>query len=203
MAQRRPAAVVPRPLDILVTSTLVVAVAELGDKTQLLAILLVCRYGRPWTIGAGILAATVANHGLAALLGVELAGWLDGPWFQLLVGGGFLAMALWALVPDRLDEGEEATVRRGGAFLATLIAFFLVEIGDKTQIATIALAARYEALWLVTAGTTLGMMLANLPALLLGRKLIEVLPLASLRIGAALLFALLGGWVLFEAWQGF
>lgn len=200
MAKRRPA-LGPPPLDILLTSTFVVALAELGDKTQLLAVLLACRYGRPWTIGAGILVATLANHGLAALAGVELAGWLEGPAFRALVGGGFLAMALWALVPDRLDDEEECGNGRGSAFLASLVAFFLVEIGDKTQVATIALAAQFRTLWLVTLGTTLGMMLANLPALFLGQRLLAVLPLRSLRIGAALLFALLGGWILYEAYR--
>lgn len=190
-------------MDILLTSTFVVALAELGDKTQLLAVLLACRYGRPWTIGAGILLATLANHGLAALAGVELADWLAGPAFRALVGAGFLAMALWALVPDRLDGDEECGTGQGSAFLATLVAFFLVEIGDKTQIATVALAARFQTLWLVTAGTTLGMMLANLPALFLGQRLLAILPLRSLRLGAALLFALLGGWILWEAWRAF
>ncbi|SMF02684.1 Putative Ca2+/H+ antiporter, TMEM165/GDT1 family [Tistlia consotensis] len=185
-------------MDILLTSTLVVALAEIGDKTQLLAMLLAYRFQRPWPIAAGILAATLANHGLAALAGAELAGWLDGPWFRYLVGGGFLAMAAWTLVPDRLDD-DQRTASRHGAFLTTLVAFFLVEIGDKTQVATIALAARFHSVLWVTAGTTIGMMLANAPALFLGNRLLRVLPVKTLRYGAALLFALLGLWILAEA----
>jgi putative Ca2+/H+ antiporter (TMEM165/GDT1 family) len=182
-------------LDALLTSTLVVAIAEIGDKTQLLAILLATRYARPWPIAAGILLATLANHGLAALAGAELAAWLEGPLFRTLVGASFLAMAAWSLVPDRLSAEEGAT-RCRDAFLATLVAFFLVEIGDKTQVATVALGARFGEVALVTLGTTLGMMIANLPALFLGHRLLRVLPLRALRIGAAVLFGLLGLWIL-------
>ncbi|MEX2631287.1 MAG: TMEM165/GDT1 family protein [Tistlia sp.] len=185
-------------MDVLLTSLFVVAVAEIGDKTQLLAILLASRYGRPWPIACAILVATLANHGLAALAGAELAAWFEGPLFAGLVGAGFLAMAAWALVPDRLEE-EAARTRGRDAFLATLVAFFLVEIGDKTQVATVALAARFGSVVLVTLGTTLGMLLANLPALFLGHRLLRILPLRALRLGAALLFALLGLWILAEA----
>lgn len=196
LAKRRPA---PGscPLDALLTSTLAVAIAEIGDKTQLLAILLVSRYARPWPIAAGILLATLANHWLAALAGAELAVWFEGPLFRTLVGVSFLAMAAWSLVPDRLSAEEGAT-RGRDAFLATLVAFFLVEIGDKTQVATVALGARFGQVELVTLGTTLGMMIANLPALFLGHRLLRVLPLPALRIGAAMLFGLLGLWILAE-----
>ncbi len=187
-----------RPLDILLSSSLVVAIAEIGDKTQLLAVLLACRFGRPWTIAAGILLATLANHGLAALAGAELAAWLEGAWFRAAVGAGFLAMAAWSLKPDSLEESEAET-RGRDAFLATLVAFFLVEIGDKTQVATIALGARFQDVLAVTLGTTLGMMIANLPVLFLGPRLLARLPLTALRWAAALLFAVLGLWILAEA----
>jgi putative Ca2+/H+ antiporter (TMEM165/GDT1 family) len=183
------------PLSILVTSTAVVALAEMGDKTQLLALVLAARYRAPLAVMAGILLATLANHGLAALAGLTLAAWLEGPTFRLLVALGFLAMAGWTLVPDKLDDGE-IKAPPGGALVATTLAFFLVEIGDKTQIATIALAAQYQSLWAVTAGTTLGMMLANAPVVWLGERLVKRVPLTLMRRLAALLFAALGLWML-------
>lgn len=183
-------------MEALLTSTLVVAVAEIGDKTQLLAMVLAARFRKPLPIVAGILLATLANHFLAALAGYHVAGLLDGPWFRYAVAASFLAMAAWTLVPDKLDDGEGHGLSGAGAFMTTLVAFFLVEIGDKTQIATIALAARFEAVAMVTAGTTIGMMLANAPVVYLGDRLISRLPMGVVRIGAALLFAALGLWVL-------
>jgi Ca2+/H+ antiporter, TMEM165/GDT1 family len=182
-------------LEALLTSTAVVALAEIGDKTQLLAIVLATRFKRPVPIIAGILVATLANHFLAALVGDTAAALLQGEWFRYLIAASFIAMALWTLIPDKLDDVAEAS-GRFGAFLTTVIAFFLVEMGDKTQIATVALGARFHQLLWVTAGTTLGMMLANVPAVLLGNALIRRVPLHAVRIVAALLFLGIGLWLL-------
>lgn len=183
-------------LEALFTSTAIVALAEIGDKTQLLAIVLAARFKRPAPIVLGILVATLANHFLAALAGSLVAGWFDGPAFRYAVGAGFLAMAAWTLVPDTFDDEEAPASSSRGAFITTVIAFFLVEMGDKTQIATIALGARYHDALAVTAGTTLGMMLANVPAVLLGGELVKRVPLGMVRAIAALLFAVLGLWLL-------
>ena len=185
-------------LEPFLVSTGLVAVAEIGDKTQLLAIMLAARFRRPIPIILGILAATVLNHGLAATLGFVVARYLSGPAFQVLVGVGFVAMAAWALIPDKDDEGA-ANRTAGGVFLTTLVAFFLVEIGDKTQIATTLLAARFHEIFIVTVGTTLGMMLANAPAVFLGEAATRVVPLRYVRIAAAVVFALIGLSVLFAA----
>ncbi|MBX9885869.1 MAG: TMEM165/GDT1 family protein, partial [Novosphingobium sp.] len=183
-------------LEALFTSTAIVALAEIGDKTQLLAIVLAARFKRPAPIVLGILVATLANHFLAALAGSLAAGWFDGPAFRYAVAVGFLAMAAWTLVPDTFDDDEAPAVSRGGAFLTTLVAFFLVEMGDKTQVATIALGARFHDALSVTAGTTLGMMLANVPAVLLGGELVKRVPLGAVRTIAALFFAVLGALLL-------
>ena len=185
-------------LSILAASTAVVALAEIGDKTMLLAIVLAARLRAPWQILAGILVATLANHALAALVGQQVAGLLDAPWFRTVVALGFIAMAAWILVPDKLDEDEEGFKKHGGAFLTTLIAFFLVEMGDKTQIATIALGAQYQDVLVVAAGTTLGMMLANAPAVLLGEQLVKRVSMRAAHLAAALLFLALGLWQLAE-----
>src|SRR3954471_23671710 len=163
-------------MEALFTSTAIVALAEIGDKTQLLAIVLATRFKRPWPIILGILAATLANHFLAALVGHEAASLLDGKWFRCLVAASFVAMGLWTLVPDKLHEETEARPRFG-AFLTTLVSFFLVEMGDKTQLATVALGARYHDVVAVASGTTFGMMLANVPAVFLGNALIKRVPL--------------------------
>ncbi len=184
-------------MDAFLTSTAVVALAEIGDKTQLLAILLAARFGKPWLIILGILIATLANHALAAVVGVEVANLLQGDWFRYLIAASFLIMAAWTLIPDKLEE-EGRKAPRYGAFLTTLIWFFLVEMGDKTQLATIALGARFnEVLW-VTLGTTLGMMLANVPAVWFGQALLRHVPLRTVRIAAALLFLVLGLWLIAE-----
>ena len=175
---------------IIATATGIVALAEIGDKTMLLAVLLAARFRQPAQVIAGILLATLANHALAAWAGAALAGWLAGPWFQLAVALGFLAIAGWILVPDAIAEAPAAA--GGQALRTTAIAFFLVEIGDKTQVATIALGARYGDIVAVTIGTTLGMMLANVPAVLLGERALSLLPLKWVRLGAAVLFAVLG-----------
>ncbi|MGE0874543.1 MAG: TMEM165/GDT1 family protein [Burkholderiales bacterium] len=178
-------------LEALLVSTGVVAVAEIGDKTQLLALVLAARYRKPVPIILGILVATLANHALAAAAGAWLVRALGPETMRWAIGVSFLAMAAWALVPDKLDDGARVPGRLG-AFAATLIAFFLVEMGDKTQVATVALAAHYEAFVAVVAGTTLGMMIANVPAVLLGEAAATRLPLRLVRGVAAGIFAVLG-----------
>jgi Ca2+/H+ antiporter, TMEM165/GDT1 family len=185
-------------LDAFLLSTLVVAIAEIGDKTQLLAIILAARFRKPWPIIGGILVATLANHALAAAAGYWIAGLVSGAWFRIALGLGFIAMAVWALIPDKADDADAKTPPLG-VFMATAVAFFLVEIGDKTQVATVALAAQFRDVALVTAGTTLGMMLANAPAVFLGEAATKVLPLRYVRIAAAALFAVLGAWALVDA----
>lgn len=186
-------------MEPLLTSTAVVALAEIGDKTQLLAIVLATRFKKPVPIILGILFATLANHFLAALLGSEAARFLDGAWFRYVVAASFVAMGLWTLIPDKFDDDAKAAPTRG-AFLTTLIAFFLVEMGDKTQLATIALGARFHDALAVTAGTTLGMMLANVPAVLLGNALIKRIRLSLIRSVAALLFVAIGLWLASETY---
>ena len=132
-------------MEAILTSTAVVALAEIGDKTMLLAIVLATRFRKPLPIVFGILVATLANHGIAAFVGQSVASLLNGPWFRYAVGASFIAMALWTLVPDKLDDDEQPKAPRFGAFLTTTIAFFIVEIGDKTQVATIALGAHRDA----------------------------------------------------------
>jgi Ca2+/H+ antiporter, TMEM165/GDT1 family len=190
-------------MEALLVSTFVVAIAEIGDKTQLLAIVLATRFKKPVPIILGILAATMANHALAAGVGYFISGLLEGVWFRYLIAASFIAMALWALIPDKDDDG--AANRAGaGVFLTTLVAFFLVEMGDKTQIATVALGARFHDILWVATGTTLGMMLANVPAVYLGEAATRIVPLKYVRIGAALIFLGLGLWALAEAagWLG-
>ncbi len=191
-------------IEAFLSSTAVVALAEIGDKTMLLAIVLAARLRAPWAILAGILVATLANHALAALVGSQVAGLLQAEWFRVAVALGFIAMAAWTLVPDKLDEDENTVRSTGGAFLTTLISFFLVEMGDKTQIATIALAAHYQSVLVVAAGTTLGMMLANGPAVFLGEAIERRVSMKLTRTLAALLFLVLGLWQLAEiyGWIG-
>ena len=186
-------------IQALLTSTAVVALAEIGDKTMLLAIVLAARLRAPWAILGGILVATIANHALAALVGTEVAGLLEAQWFRIAVALGFIAMAVWTLVPDKLDDVDSSVRSRGSAFLTTLVSFFLVEMGDKTQIATIALAAHYHSVLVVAAGTTLGMMLANGPAVFLGESIVKRISLKTTRAIAALLFLALGLWQLAAA----
>jgi putative Ca2+/H+ antiporter (TMEM165/GDT1 family) len=187
-------------LEPVLVSTWLVALAEIGDKTQLLAIILAAKFRRPLPIIAGICAATLLNHAGAAAAGYFAARWLTGPAFQTAVGVAFIAMAGWALVPDKVDDGGAGSMGRYGVFLATLAAFFLVEMGDKTQIATSLLAARFGNISLVTFGTTLGMMLANVPAVLLGEAVTRVVALKYVRMGAAAVFAAIGAWILLATW---
>ena len=191
-------------MEAILTSTAVVALAEIGDKTMLLAIVLATRFRKPLPIVLGILVATLANHGIAAFLGQTVADLLEGAWFRYAVGAGFIAMAAWTLVPDKLDDDEEPRPSRYGAFLTTTVAFFIVEIGDKTQVATIALGARFQDVLLVTLGTTAGMMLANVPAVWFGQKIVDIVPLKVVRTIAAALFLAIGLWVIAQAagWLG-
>ena len=182
-------------------STGIVALGEMGDKTQLLALLLAARYRRPLPIVAGILVATLTNHAMAAALGTWLTRWIDPTWMRWGLGVSFIAVALWMLVPDQAaDLGGEPHSRFGvfGVFGVTVVAFFLAEMGDKTQIATVMLAARYNELLAVTAGTTLGMMLANVPVVYLGDRVTRRVPIVWVHRVAALVFAALGVAVL--AW---
>lgn len=174
-----------------------VAVAEIGDRTQILSLALAAHYRKPWPIVAGILCATIANHAIAGLIGTWVGGFLTPRLLNGLVGASMLAMALWVLHADTLRSRAETSSR--SAFLATLVAFFLAEIGDKTQIATLALAAGYHDLLAVVAGTTAGMMLANLPAVFLGDALAGKLPIRSINYVASVIFIVIGAYFLFRA----
>jgi len=178
-------------MEAFLTSTLVVALAEIGDKTQLLSLLLAARFKKPAPIIAGILIATLANHALAGALGAWIRSLLAPDALRWIVGGSLLAIAAWTLKPDKL-EGEVRESSRYGVFALTCVVFFLAEMGDKTQIATIALAANYDTLMLVVIGTTLGMMIANVPVVFLGSAASHRIPFRAVRIVAALLFVALG-----------
>ena len=188
-------------MEPVLISALVVAIAEIGDQTQLLAIFLASRFRKPWPIIAGILAATIANHLLAATVGYLISGFLKGAWVQYLIAASFIATAIWALFPDKEDDSA-AEASHMGVFLTTVVAFFLVEMGDKTQIAAISLAARFHSIIPVAAGTTLGMMVANIPAVFLGERVMRVVPLRYVRIGAAAVFVALGVWTFVVALRG-
>ena len=178
-------------MDAFLVSTAIVALAEIGDKTQLLAFILAAKFRRPWPIVLGILVATLANHAFAAAVGTWLTT-LRGPQtLRWVLGLSFIAMAVWTLIPDKLDE-DDAKLPRFGVFGATLIAFFLAEMGDKTQVATVALAAQYQMLVAVVAGTTLGMMIANVPAVLLGDRIAARMPVKLVHGIAAAIFLGLG-----------
>lgn len=184
-------------LEALFISTGIVALAEIGDKTQLLAFMLAARFRRPWPIILGIFVATVANHAFAAAVGTWITQALGPEVLRWLLGLSFLAMAVWTLIPDKLEEGE-VSVPRLGVFGATLVAFFLAEMGDKTQVATVALAARFDAFVAVVIGTTLGMLIANVPAVLAGDRIAQRIPVTLVHGIAAVLFALLGLALLFD-----
>ena len=179
-------------LESLLIPTAIVALAEIGDKTQLLALLLAARFRKPWPIIAGILVATLLNHAAAAWLGQLAASWLTPQTLRWIVAASFIGIALWTLKPDTLDDDEKLPGH--GAFIATTIAFFIAEIGDKTQVATVLLAANYPSLLQVVAGTTIGMLLANVPVVALGSRFAAKLPLKAARIAAACVFLLLGLW---------
>ena len=179
-------------MEAFFVSTAIVAIAEMGDKTQLLALVLAARFRKPWPIVLGILAATLANHALAGAVGAWVTTFMGPQVLRWVLGACFIAMAVWMLIPDKLDEDETATVSRWGVFGTTLIAFFLAEMGDKTQIATVVLAAKYNAYLWVVAGTTLGMMLANAPVVWLGERVTRLVPLRVVHVVSALVFAGLG-----------
>lgn len=185
-------------VEAFLVSTGIVALAEIGDKTQLLAFILAAKFRKPVPIIAGILLATVVNHGLAGSLGAWITSWLDPVILRWVLGVGFVAMAVWVLVPDEFDE-QDARLARFGVFATTVIAFFLAEMGDKTQVATVALAAQYSALMSVVVGTTLGMLLANVPAVLLGERIAARIPVRVMHSIAAVIFAALGAAVLLGA----
>lgn len=185
-------------LQALLVSTGTVALAEIGDKTQLLALLLAARYRKPWPIALGILAATLINHAVSAWFGAELSRWLSPTALRWGVAASFFAVALWTLKPDHLDD-EGDRLPPHGPFIATTVAFFLAEIGDKTQIATVLLATKYDPLWQVIVGTTIGMLLANLPVVWMGHRFADRLPLKLARAMAAAIFVAIAAWV---AWNG-
>ena len=183
-------------MEPLLVSIGVVALAEIGDKTQLLALLLATRFRQPLPVIAGIALATLLNHAVAAFAGTLATAFLSGPWMHWILGLSFLAMAVWALIPDKLESGPSQMLERYGAFPATFVSFILVEIGDKTQIATAALAAHYNAVVPVVAGTTIGMLVADAPVVLLGGAAALRLPLKPIRIAAAVAFVALGAIIL-------
>ncbi len=178
-------------MEAFLISTGIVALAEIGDKTQLLAFILAAKFRKPVPITLGILAATIANHGFAGALGSWLTSLASPETMRWVLGLSFVGMAIWTLIPDKFDE-DEARLVKYGVFGTTLIAFFLAEMGDKTQVATVALAAQYRVFFSVVAGTTLGMMIANVPAVLLGNRIADRIPVRLVHIIAAGIFAILG-----------
>lgn len=181
----------------LLISTLIVTLAEIGDKTQLLALVLIARYRQPWPIIWGILLATLLNHAAAAWLGALAASWLSGDWLNWILGISFILMGFWVLIPDKLDEEEtNKNWLQRNAFIATLVLFFLAEMGDKTQVATVVLGAHFDSLIGVVLGTTLGMLLANVPVILAGHLMIDRLPVKAIHGITAVLFILMGVWTL-------
>ena len=179
-------------MESLFVSTGVVALAEIGDKTQLLAFILAARFKKPLPIILGILAATIVNHGLAGALGAWITSTVNPEILRWVLGLSFIGMAIWTLIPDKIEEEETQVAKRFGVFGATLITFFLAEMGDKTQIATIAMAAHYATPLLVVIGTTLGMLIADVPAVFVGDKLASRIPMKLVHSIAAAIFALLG-----------
>ncbi len=179
-------------LEALFVSTGVVALAEIGDKTQLLAFILAARFKKPVPIILGILGATLVNHGLAGALGAWITANVTPDIMRWVLGASFIGMAVWTLIPDKIEEEETLVAQRFGVFGATLITFFLAEMGDKTQIATVALAAHYASPLLVVIGTTLGMLIADVPAVFVGDKLAAKIPMKLVHSIAAAIFALLG-----------
>ena len=179
-------------MDSLLVSTGVVTLAEMGDKTQLLAFILAARFKKPIPIILGILAATVINHGLAGALGAWITSMVQPELLRWILGASFLGMAAWTLIPDKIEEEETQVAKHFGVFGATFITFFLAEMGDKTQLATIALAAHYSEAILVVIGTTLGMLIADVPAVFVGNKFAEKIPMKLVHSIAAGIFAVMG-----------
>ena len=187
----------PHTMEAFLISTSVVALAEMGDKTQLLSLVLAARFRKPWPIVAGIFVATLVNHALAGAVGAWITSYLGENAMRWILGLSFIAMAVWMLIPDKLDEDEVSGHSRWGVFGTTLVAFFLAEMGDKTQIATVMLAAKYNAYLWVVADTTLGMMLANAPVVWLGDKLVKRVPIRLVHVVSAVIFLVLGVLALF------
>ena len=179
-------------LESFLVSTGVVALAEIGDKTQLLAFILAARFKKPVPIIAGILAATLVNHGLAGALGAWITASVSPGILRWVLGLSFIGMAIWTMIPDKIEEEETQVAKRFGVFGATLVTFFLAEMGDKTQLATVAMAAHYATPLVVVAGTTLGMLIADVPAVFVGDKLASKIPMKLVHTIAAAIFALLG-----------
>jgi len=190
-------------MEALLVSTGVVALAEIGDKTQLLALILAARFRKPLPIILGILLATTVNHGLAGALGAWITATVSPGILRWVLGLSFLAMAVWTMIPDEIEEEETQVARRLGVFGATLVTFFLAEMGDKTQIATVAMAAHYGTPLLVVIGTTAGMLVADVPAVFVGEKLAGRIPMKLVHSIAAAIFALLGLATLLGAGAGF
>lgn len=180
-------------MEAFFVSTAIVALAEMGDKTQLLSLVLAARFRKPWPIVLGILVATLANHALAGAVGAWVTTIIGPQVLRWVLGLSFIAMAVWMLIPDKLDDDDGGSAPRFGVFGTTLIAFFLAEMGDKTQVATVMLAAQYSAYWWVVAGTTLGMMLANAPVVWLGDRITRLVPIRAVHVVSALIFLVLGG----------
>jgi putative Ca2+/H+ antiporter (TMEM165/GDT1 family) len=190
-------------MESLLVSTGVVALAEIGDKTQLLAFILAARFKKPVPIILGILVATLINHGLAGALGAWITSAVTPEILRWVLGLSFIGMAIWTMIPDKIDEEETKVAQKFGVFGATLITFFLAEMGDKTQIATVAMAAHYAAPLMVVIGTTLGMLIADVPAVLIGDKLANKIPMKLVHSIAAAIFAILGIATVFGAGSGF
>ena len=184
-------------MEAFLVSTGIVALAEIGDKTQLLALLLAAQFKKPWPIVWGIFVATVLNHAMAGALGAWLTTVISAQTLRYALGASFIAMAIWMLVPDKLDNSADKQPLRFGVFGTTLVLFFLAEMGDKTQVATVMLAARFDAYAAVVAGTTLGMMLANAPVVWLGERMTRLVPLRVVHIASAIVFLGLGLFALF------
>ena len=179
-------------MEAFLVSTGIVALAEMGDKTQLLSLVLAARFRKPWPIVLGIFIATLFNHALAGAVGSWVTTALGPDVLRWVLGGSFIAMAIWMLIPDKLDEGDGDAAPRYGVFVTTLVAFFLAEMGDKTQVATVMLAARFDAWAPVVAGTTLGMMLANAPVVWFGDQITRKVPIRLVHIVGAVIFLVLG-----------
>lgn len=190
-------------LDSLLISTGVVALAEIGDKTQLLAFLLAARFKKPLPIILGILVATIFNHALAGALGAWITTVISPELLRWILGGSFITMAIWTLIPDEIEEEETQIAKQFGVFGATLITFFLAEMGDKTQVATVAMAAHFSNALFVVAGTTLGMLIADIPAVFIGNKFASKIPMRLVHSVAAAIFAILGLLTLFKVEEYF
>jgi putative Ca2+/H+ antiporter (TMEM165/GDT1 family) len=179
------------PMEAFLLSTGIVALAEMGDKTQLLALILAVRFRKPWPIVLGILVATIANHAMAGAVGAWVTTFMGPDALRWVLGASFIAMAVWMLIPDKMDDEESDSAPKLGVFGTTVVAFFLAEMGDKTQIATVMLAAQYNPYWVV-AGTTLGMMLADAPVVWLGERMTRLVPMRVVHVASALIFLVLG-----------